>query len=126
MAQRQDGVSGSGASTYDGPLDIEGSPYLCGSVVKGVTERPDSRTDTDSPTARSLGQSQSVVGTIPNSALASTKNGVPAAMIWRGSFRGAKWLTYRLDVNDISSNSWSNDPCSEKEESRRRMQDVSG
>ena len=81
---------------------------------------------TDSPTARSLGQSQSVVGTIPNSALASTKNGVPAAMIWRGSFRGAKWLTYRLDVNDISSNSWSNDPCSEKEESRRRMQDVSG
>jgi len=37
----------------------------------------------------------------------------------------AKWLTHRLDVNDISSNSWGNDPCSEKKKSRRRMQDTS-
>ena len=51
------GKTGSGASTYDGPLDIEGSPYPGGSVVKGVAERPDSRSD---------GQSDcSVVGTIP-------------------------------------------------------------
>ena len=50
--------TGTGASTYDGPLDIEGSPYPGGSFVKGVAERPASTPD---------GQSKcSVVGTLPD------------------------------------------------------------
>jgi hypothetical protein len=47
----------SAANDYDGPLDNEGSPYPGGAVVKGVAERP---------VTRSEGQSDcSVVGTIP-------------------------------------------------------------
>ena len=47
----------SAAKDYDGPLDNEGSPYPGGAVVKGVAERP---------VTRSEGQSDcSVVGTIP-------------------------------------------------------------
>ena len=69
------------------------------------------------------------VGIAPGAALAGCpllgrirKGGELKSML---SDNNAKWLAYGLDVNDISSNSWGIDPCNEKKEARRRMQDAS-